>query len=213
MSVADLIADMVRAGVDPELIGRTAQLLCEREAVVVQKRSAGAERQARYRERHKASQSVTSDVSDVLSSPLVPPLDKERSPTPPKEINPPLNPPTDVKRARASRLPEDWLIPPDWIDDAVVLGLSADEARREADRFRDFWIARGGKDALKANWRATWRNWCRNALQRRGASGANGRSGGGYREHADPVEIRNRLQRELADEAVFPAGGGLIRGP
>jgi hypothetical protein len=29
-------------------------------------------------------------------------------------------------------------------------------------RFRDFWIAKPGKDGRKADWFATWRNWVRN---------------------------------------------------
>ncbi len=65
--VAALIADMVRAGVDADLIGRTAQALAEREPVFVQAgdaagvsaeghdgRSAAAIRQARYRARRAA---------------------------------------------------------------------------------------------------------------------------------------------------------------
>ncbi len=54
--VAALIADMVRADVDPDIIGRTAAALSERDAVLgtdvlTPTRSAGALRQARYRER------------------------------------------------------------------------------------------------------------------------------------------------------------------
>jgi hypothetical protein len=90
--VAQLIADMVVAGVDPMLIGRVAQALAEREPVVVREepaRSAGADRTARWRER-KASQAVTCDAGDVTVTKGVPP--KERSPRPPKEITPSPNP-------------------------------------------------------------------------------------------------------------------------
>jgi hypothetical protein len=34
--------------------------------------------------------------------------------------------------------------------------------RHVADKFRDHWIAMSGAKALKADWPATWRNWCRN---------------------------------------------------
>lgn len=66
--------------------------------------------------------------------------------------------------AKAKRLPVDWVLPKDWglwalenmkWDDSIV--------RLEADKFRDYWIARAGKDACKADWLATWRNWCRNS--------------------------------------------------
>jgi hypothetical protein len=64
-------------------------------------RSKGAERQARYRERK--TNSVTSDVtgdvtSDVTGGPL--PLDKERSPTPPKENSTPTPTNLSVQRER-----------------------------------------------------------------------------------------------------------------
>lgn len=36
----------------------------------------------------------------------------------------------------------------------------------EADKFRDYWVAKTGKDATKHDWLATWRNWCRNAVAR-----------------------------------------------
>lgn len=65
-----------------------------------------------------------------------------------------------AQRARATRLPEDWQLPSDWADwarkarpdlDPVVVG----------EIFRDCWIAKPGKDGLKLNWRATWRNFVR----------------------------------------------------
>lgn len=78
MSVADLISDMVRAGVDPDLIGRTAQLLCEREPVTTvdetaeRRRAADRERKRSERLRNSAESADSADT-------------KERSPTPPKE--------------------------------------------------------------------------------------------------------------------------------
>lgn len=65
---------------------------------------------------------------------------------------------------RGTRLPADWQltdklkaiakqIRPEWPDSHV---------QRIADGFRDYWLAKAGKDATKADWVATWRNWCRN---------------------------------------------------
>ena len=31
-----------------------------------------------------------------------------------------------------------------------------------ADQFKDFWCAKPGKDGVKLDWAATWRNWVRN---------------------------------------------------
>lgn len=113
---------------------------------------------------------------------------------------------------RATRLPSDWRPPPDWIGDAIGLGLSENEAKNEADRFRDYWIAKSGKDGAKLDWRATWRNWCRNFAERRGkASSPNGGARSGGPRFADPVEVRNRLQRELAEAADVPGDGRLLR--
>lgn len=76
-----------------------------------------------------------------------------------------IDAPQATPAKRGTRLPEDWKLPkhlgewafkqfPQW---------SADDIRTEADKFRDFWVAKTGKDASKADWDATWRNWCRNA--------------------------------------------------
>lgn len=31
-----------------------------------------------------------------------------------------------------------------------------------AEDFRDYWVAKPGKDGAKLDWLATWRRWCRN---------------------------------------------------
>ena len=46
--------------------------------------------------------------------------------------------------------------------------LSAEDVRREAECFADYWHAKAGADARKADWLATWRNWVRN--QRSGSA-------------------------------------------
>lgn len=61
-----------------------------------------------------------------------------------------------------SRLEDDWAAPADWIDWAVKERPEID-ANLEADKFRDFWHSKPGKDGRKADWKATWRNWIRNA--------------------------------------------------
>ena len=61
---------------------------------------------------------------------------------------------------RASRLPEDWKIPEDWIE--WTLKFRPDWTRAGVIRaslgFRDYWCARSGREAVKTNWLATWRN-------------------------------------------------------
>jgi uncharacterized protein YdaU (DUF1376 family) len=66
-------------------------------------------------------------------------------------------------RKRATRLPDSWVLPEDWKQWAIGEGWGETVIRAEADKFRDYWIARAGKDAAKADWLATWRNWMRNS--------------------------------------------------
>jgi hypothetical protein len=77
--VADLIADMVRAGIDPEIIGRTAAALSAREPVLVPDEQA-ERRRAADRERKRRRKSAESAASAEAVSPK-----KEIPPTPPKE--------------------------------------------------------------------------------------------------------------------------------
>lgn len=71
-----------------------------------------------------------------------------------------------------SRLPADWSLPDEWGEWAASDGgMSGDDIRREAAKFGDFWRAKAGKDGRKVDWFATWRNWCRRAMEGRpGAS-------------------------------------------
>jgi len=87
--VAALIADLVRAGVDPDLIGRTAAALASREPVKIvdeqaeRKRAADRERMRAKREEDRA---MSRDIAEQS------PSDKE-IPQTPKEINSPRSDP------------------------------------------------------------------------------------------------------------------------
>lgn len=63
---------------------------------------------------------------------------------------------------RATRLPDDWTLPASWGQWALSEGYDERVIRAEAPKFRDFWCSKGGKDATKVDWLATWRNWMRN---------------------------------------------------
>lgn len=161
--VAALIADMVRAGVDPDLIGRTAALLAQTTVETVPLRSAAAVRQERYR-RNKASR-VT--VCDAPSSPEVSP----QTPLPNPSIHIPPSPPTgalppqgaEPRSGRGQRIPGDFEPDLDW---AVENGMRPEMALVEAAKFRDHWRSASGQTARKCDWPATWKNWVRRALER-----------------------------------------------
>jgi hypothetical protein len=74
----------------------------------------------------------------------------------------------NTPRAKASRLPDDWQLPADWAD--WVLGefeVSRTEIADTAASFRDYWCGKPGAQALKLDWPATWRNWCRREFRRK----------------------------------------------
>lgn len=66
---------------------------------------------------------------------------------------------------KAKRLAADWVLPKKWGEWALSERpeLTADDVRKQADMFRDHWVAKSGKDASKLDWNATWRNWIRRA--------------------------------------------------
>ena len=56
----------------------------------------------------------------------------------------------------------DWVLPDDWRDWACkVYKLDPVTVVRISLAFRDFWLAKAGKDAAKVDWQATWRGWIR----------------------------------------------------
>lgn len=66
------------------------------------------------------------------------------------------------KRATGTRLPSDW------VPSEADLRYAADkgvDAAAEAESFRDHWLADTTVKAVKADWAAAWRTWCRNSLR------------------------------------------------
>ncbi len=78
--------------------------------------------------------------------------------------------PDGSSKKKASRIFPAWTLPPDWRDWATGQGLDEVSTAREADRFRDYWLAKAGRDGAKLDWQATWRNWVRKALEDRAGS-------------------------------------------
>lgn len=78
---------------------------------------------------------------------------------------------------RGTRLPKDWTCTEELIE--VALGIARDrdfpitrgQALRIGEQFRDYWHAKAGRDAVKLDWAATWRNWIRNANLTRASLG------------------------------------------
>ncbi|CAG2126865.1 hypothetical protein LMG31506_00211 [Cupriavidus yeoncheonensis] len=80
---------------------------------------------------------------------------------------------------KATRLPKEWVLPKGWGEWALKEQPSwtAEHTRHVADMFRDHWHAKGGADARKADWEATWRNWVRREGPMAGGSVAGANTG------------------------------------
>lgn len=70
--------------------------------------------------------------------------------------------------ARGTRLPADWVLPRGWGEYGLALGLTTDEVRVEAEKFKNYWLATTGKNAVKLNWLSTWKNWAIKSAEQRG---------------------------------------------
>lgn len=60
------------------------------------------------------------------------------------------------------RLPQEWFPNDVSYQYAVQLQLCPEEV---VEDFRDYWHAKSGKEAVKMDWEAAWRRWCRVASQ------------------------------------------------
>jgi site-specific DNA-cytosine methylase len=65
-----------------------------------------------------------------------------------------------ARSARAQRFPDDFNLTPER---RAVAEAEQIDAEREFTKFADHWRAAGGANARKADWDATWRNWCKRA--------------------------------------------------
>ncbi|OCP36749.1 YdaU family protein [Ensifer sp. LC163] len=91
--------------------------------------------------------------------------------------------PVGSSKKRGSRLSADFK--PD-LEFAASIGVDHSRALIEFDKFRDYWTAKAGKDAVKLDWPATWRNWIRNAR----TSGPSSRSPPSFSSAAKPGQTR-----------------------
>lgn len=81
---------------------------------------------------------------------------------------------------KSTRLQEDWEPTQEYWDAAVLIcnELNIDlrpRLKQIAHKFKDYWIAKSGKDATKQDWLATWRNWIRREAEN--AKSGNGSTG------------------------------------
>lgn len=81
-----------------------------------------------------------------------------------KTSNSEIEPRKISEAKRAFRLADDWTLPVEWRSDALKAGLPEQLIDLEAAKLRDW--SRSSKNGAKLDWRAAWRNWCREAAAR-----------------------------------------------
>lgn len=83
------------------------------------------------------------------------------------------------KQKRRCRLPDGWVPSQRNMQDAAEKGFTERDAENEADKFRDYHIAKG---TIYADWDAGWRTWIGRA---RPNAGGNARSGSAHQNLFD----------------------------
>ncbi len=109
-----------------------------------------------------------------------------------------------VRRKRGTILDSNWNPSVEERHYAIAFGLDPD---RTADEFRDYWIAKTGQGAVKADWSATWRNWCRRAQDYSRQKSTNGAMNGHAKRQSPADKLFEGAYR--AAEA-FSARHGLV---
>jgi hypothetical protein len=141
----------------------------------VEKDRAGhAARQKAYRDRKQAERDASRVTKSVTSrhTPVTVPRPDPTRPDPtvlPTEVLGEVKKlmPPSPKSARGTRLPRDWKPSPELV--SWVQSECPDvDGREQSDRFRDYWHAKAGRDAIKLDWDLTFKNWMRKARDEAG---------------------------------------------
>lgn len=140
--IAAALRELMAAGVTGDALVTAIERI---ETASLPSRTPGALRQQRYRERHKASQSVTSDVVHIDSSSCSESQKNKKE----RKISTPM---------RDDASPSD-------VDRVFALSKGWDEARIDSEwqRFRDHALA---NDRRQKDWPAAWRNWVTSPYQK-----------------------------------------------
>ncbi len=139
------------------------------------------------------------------------PYPESKNPPAPDGAAPPIQPPPipanlvrkpkNGPAQRGTRLTPDWNPTAEHHTLGSELGITGEWFGAETDKFRDYWIAKPGKDGCKLDWDATFRNWLRKAAEFAGAgpSGAGKSHATGNRpESASVVTALAELQDRAA---------------
>lgn len=199
MSISQLIRAMSSAGAPAEAIAIAVEAIEAAEDAVAQKRAVERDRKRRQRSNDRdtdgtitgQSRDNAGTVTDQPSPP--PPLSPQTPLTPP-----PPHPDKQTRARKGTRLQADWTPEPLSGDTGqAVQSWPVGAIERELSRFRDWAASATGKNAIKSDWQAAWRNWIRKAQDE-------GRYGKPIRSHGAADHRSSRLR--AIDEALEHLG-------
>ncbi len=151
-----LISDMIRAGVDPDLVARVSNaLIACTHSTGIPVDSAAEKRRAWDRERKRNAKAIPPDSTGI-------PQNSENA-----SISKDLKK-RERQNSRGTRIPADWTLTDGERTFAKAEGFSDWEIQREVQKFRDYWAACAGSKGVKLDWPATWRQWIRSGADRAG---------------------------------------------
>jgi hypothetical protein len=161
-----LIRRLIEAGKLIEVDGTLDNLRARKEREISLKTSRNSSERsanaARVRWSNKENQSL-SDASSNASRARV--LQPHLQDTPPNGGG---------RAPKGTRLPVDWLLPLDDEAWALAQGMTREKVQATATKFKNYWLAKSGKDATKIDWSRTWQNWVLTDIERTGKPNGTG---------------------------------------
>lgn len=208
---ARTVQELLQAGVTGDALVRIIAAIDQdmTNVAVSAPRSAGAERQARYRQRKLAS-SITSDVTRYVTSDVTEPeipscapaffMGEEEVVVPPQTATLSSAPKGADDRKRGRRIREDWEPNEGHRALGAQLGLSAEQFKEITTEFKDYWLSEAGARARKIDWDRTFTNRLKDrAKYFTKSSNSNGKFNG---KHSLVEAARNVHERIVANGIV-----------
>lgn len=161
------------------------------------KSDVSTDRVKQFRERQtKRQRNVSSAVSETPPEDRVQKTETEKTE---QSAQPPAAP--APKPDRGTRWDQNREIPIEWIGDGEAKRaeskLAPVDLRLEAERFRNYWASKSGKDATKTKWHMTWMNWALNAKSQQ--------INGFHRKESEHEKLE-RVTKEFIQERASDAG-------
>jgi len=150
--------------------------------------------------RHRADGSRAADVlrldlsRNLLRSKNSEPMSQIATAEP---ITEPISKLSKKTRARGERLSEDWNPDPASLVKARAY-LDEVAISEELEKFRNYWLSKAGRDAVKLDWGRTFDNWIINAKSRRPTNGRD------HQPTRDTAEARRRREIYEAHLVAVP---------